>query len=141
MEAAQNKQAAATASAATASATSATLPATPMAAATTPTPKFHQNEAKISNTISTEQSLLIQNRSMKKASVTNAINKPTIAASAGAHTDHATTPNQTSANEIDLTAPQSIAYVAGRKFIMVPKAAKTHTSPDLANDKANTKSS
>lgn len=71
---------------------------------------------------------------MKKASVTNAMNKP-------ASADHAATPNQNAANEIDLTAPQSIAIVAGRKFIMVPKTAKTHTSPDLANDKPNAKSS
>lgn len=133
----------AAAAAASASATvsaSATMAATPMTAATS-IPKHHQNDAKISNTTSTEQSLLIQNRSIKKPSATNAINKPSVAASAGAHTDHAATPNQTTANDIDLTAPQSIAYVAGRKFIMVPKTAKTHTSSDLTNDKTNAKSS
>lgn len=102
------------------------------AAISTPTPKAHQNEAKISNSVSSEQSLLIQNRSMKKASVTNALNMSA---------DHGATPNQNAANDIDLTAPQSIAYVAGRKYIMVPKTAKTHSSPDLANDKPNAKSS
>lgn len=108
---------------------------------TPPSSKVHQNETKIPNAISSEQSLLIPDRSMKKVTLTNAINKPTAAARANAHSDNAATRNQATTNEIDLTAPQSIAYVAGRKFIMVPKTAKIHTSPDLANDKSISKSS
>lgn len=136
--------AAATATAASSVSALASLASTPLTAiATPPTPKVHQNEMKISKPISTEQSLLIQDRSLKKVAMTmtNVINKPTAAATANAHSDNAATPNQIATNEIDLTAPQSIAYVGGRKFIMVPKAAKIHTSPDLANDKSFTKSS
>lgn len=126
--------------AASASATT-TLPAAPMTPAPQSILKPHPNEAKVPNT--TEHSLLIQNRSIKKASiVTNALSKPMNAtASANAHTDTAAAPTQTATNDIDLTAPQSIAYVAGRKFIMVPKTAKAHTSPDLANEKSVAKSS
>lgn len=133
--------AAATVASVSATATLQTAAAAPMTPTAHPSiPKLHQNEARVSNT--TEQSLLIQNRSMKKPSIANALNKPTsAAASANAHTDRAATPHQTPTNEIDLTAPQSIAFVAGRKFIMVPKTAKAHASPDLANEKTVTKSS
>lgn len=46
-----------------------------------------------------------------------------------------------SISEADLLAPQSIAIVAGRKYIMVPKAAKVHPSPDSTNGNQTTKSS
>lgn len=101
---------------------------------TTSALKVHQNAVKISNTTSSERSVLIQERSLKKTSITNAINKPTTRATTAA-SEIAATPNQIASNEIDLNAPQSISYVADRKFTMVPKTAKTHTSPDLTNDK------
>lgn len=114
-----------------------------MTALATAMPKPHQNDVKIPNT-SEQQSLLIQNRSVKKAPMTSTINKPAsvnAAAPVNTHTEKTAAPNQPATNEIDLTAPQSVAYVAGRKFIMVRKMAKTQTSPNQINEKPITKSS
>lgn len=70
---------------------------------------------------------------MKKTTANHLLNKSTTSA-------NVPTPNKAS-NEIDPSAPQSIAYVAGRKFIMVPKTGKTQTSPDSVNGKQTTKTS
>lgn len=67
----------------------------------------------------------------------------TIAIPANVRSDTTTTnvtPNKI-AIEADLSAPQSIAIVAGRKYIMVPKATKPLTSTDTINGKQTTKSS
>lgn len=52
------------------------------------------------------------------------------------------TPNTNKSQEPDLSAPQSIAIVAGRKYIMVPKSAKVSTTSDAVNgNQITTKSS
>lgn len=100
--------------------------------------KDQPNDEKIVHTNSSEQLQATQNRSAKKVPMTNSINKSTTATPSNASTAAAL--NKVS-NEIDPSAPQSIAYVAGRKFIMVPKTGKSQTSPDSVNGKQIAKSS
>lgn len=104
--------------------------------------KDQQHDETILNTNSSEQILATQNRSTKKVPMTNSIIKSAATTPTNVRSDASAAVTQNSAsNEIDPSAPQSIAYVAGRKFIMVPKTGKTQTSPDSINGKQATKSS
>lgn len=104
--------------------------------------KDQPNDGKLVHANSSEQLQATPNRSTKKVPMTNSINKSATATPTNIRSDASTaaTPNKAS-NEIDPSAPQSIAYVAGRKFIMVPKTGKAQISPDSINGKQTAKSS
>lgn len=80
-----------------------------------------------------QKSLLLTNTSSNKSTTSNLNNKrkdETINLSATNLNSTLTTPTTNKA-ENDIDSPQSIAIVAGRKYIMVPKATKTNISPSV----------
>lgn len=81
-------------------------------------------------------------RPTKKIPLMNSLNKSaTSTPTSVKSTKDSTTPNTNKSLEPDLSAPQTIAIVAGRKYIMVPKTAKANATPDTVNGNQITKSS
>lgn len=76
-------------------------------------------------------------RPTKKAPLPNSLTKSSTATPTNAKSGT----KDNTATEHDLSAPQSIAIVAGRKYIMVPKTAKISATPDSVNGNQITKSS
>ncbi|XP_055312508.1 uncharacterized protein LOC129574468 isoform X1 [Sitodiplosis mosellana] len=107
------------------------------AAAAAAANKDQQIENKMVNANSTEQ-LTTPIRPMKKAPLPNSLTKSATSTPTNAKSAKDDTAAPT---EHDLSAPQSIAIVAGRKYIMVPKTAKIATTPDSVNGNQTTKSS
>lgn len=90
------------------------------------------------NSNSSEQ-LTTPVRPTKKAPLPNSLTKS--ATTATPTNVKSTKDDNATPNEHDLSAPQSIAIVAGRKYIMIPKTAKIVTTTDSVNGNQSNKSS
>lgn len=87
-----------------------------------------------------------QNRPSKKVPQSNLISKSASGTSVSKQISKDepsnAMPKKNSNEAADMTAVQSIAVIAGRKYIMVPKTAKVqNASPDSTNGNQTTKSS
>lgn len=103
--------------------------------------KEQHGDDKHMNTI---EQLTTPNRPTKKIPLMNSLNKSaTITPTSVKSPKDNATPNAIAnkMTEPDILAPQSIAIVAGRKYIMVPKTAKLITTPDPVNGNQSAKSS
>lgn len=104
--------------------------------------ELHSDDKQAS--VNTIEQLTTPNRPTKKIPLMNSLNKSATVTPTSAKTpkDNATPSAITNKiTEPDISAPQSIAIVAGRKYIMVPKTAKVNTTPDPVNGNQSTKSS
>lgn len=93
----------------------------------------------------TNEQLMTPNRPTKKIPILNTLNKTATQTPTSTPTTNVNTTKDTSTNknssDADQFSPQSIAIIAGRKYIMVPKMAALQKSPESVNGNQTAKSS